>query len=59
MKIEEEAEQFEAYLAQLGYVKVIRCKDCVWWNRECWCRNSDSGPWDDDSYCSEATRKEK
>lgn len=25
---ESEAKQFELYLAQLGYVKAVRCKDC-------------------------------
>lgn len=29
--IEEEAKRFEEYLRQLGYVKPIRCKDCVHW----------------------------
>ena len=29
LKIEEEAKKFERYLAQLGYVKVTRCKNCV------------------------------
>lgn len=29
MTIDEEAKRFGLYLAQLGYVKVTRCKNCV------------------------------
>lgn len=65
MSIKEDAEQFEAYLAQLGYVKVIRCKDCRHYTGK-WCTRYSTKQCDindickdADDYCSVAERKEE
>lgn len=64
MKIKEEAEQFEAYLAQLGYVKPVRCKDCKYGtdyyrDGECYCKHENLdyiGNWN--HYCGYAKRRD-
>lgn len=64
MSIKEDAEQFEAYLAQLGYVKPVRCKDCRHYTGK-WCTRYSTKQCDindickdADDYCSDAERKE-
>ena len=40
-------------------VKVVRCKDCKWYDQEdCFCNNFAVVMWDDD-FCSEAIRGKK
>ncbi len=63
MKIKEEAEQFKAYLAQLGYVKDIRCGECKY-DHTCthmMVRKSQGGGhiYCPVEYCSEGERKEE
>lgn len=62
MKIEDEAKRFEAYLAQLGYVKGIRCKECMYdhaCTHEMVRKSSDGGNiYCPVEYCSEGKRKE-
>lgn len=58
LNIEMDAEELGVLLEQLGYVKPIHCKDCVWWKNN-FCNNSHSAPWGEKDYCSDGKRKEK
>lgn len=61
---EKEAELFRQHHEQLGYVKVIRCKDCKWWSDKksyrdySMCVDYERAMSESD-YCSRAERKEE
>ena len=57
-------EGIKDYLGKVDVVEVIRCRDCKYSSRDMggkdiYCLRSSSYPWHDDSFCSDAERKEE
>ena len=61
LKIYDEAEEFRLHLEQLGYAKIITCKECSYWSGYECNRNKISNVrviTDEYDYCSRAKRKD-